>query len=47
MMALLGSGSGAHTGHDGDEVIFADIPAGLVAARSALTGEHLAVYVGT
>jgi len=33
-------------GHDGGQVIFEGTPADLVAARSTLTGEHLAKYVG-
>ncbi|GAA2213400.1 excinuclease ABC subunit UvrA [Nonomuraea monospora] len=33
-------------GHDGGQVVFEGTPADLVAARSTLTGEHLADYVG-
>ena len=33
-------------GHDGGRIVFEGTPAGLVAARSTLTGEHLAAYVG-
>jgi hypothetical protein len=33
-------------GHDGGRIVFEGTPADLVAARSTLTGEHLAVYVG-
>ena len=33
-------------GHDGGLVVFEGTPADLVAARSTLTGEHLASYVG-
>ncbi len=33
-------------GHDGGRIIFEGTPADLVAARSTLTGEHLAAYVG-
>ena len=33
-------------GHDGGRVVFEGTPADLVAARAALTGEHLAAYVG-
>ncbi len=33
-------------GHDGGQVVFEGTPADLVAARSTLTGEHLAAYVG-
>jgi excinuclease UvrABC ATPase subunit len=39
----LGPGSG----HDGGRIVFEGTPADLVAARSTLTGEHLAAYVGT
>ena len=34
-------------GPDGGRIVFAGTPADLVAARSTLTGEHLAAYVGT
>jgi excinuclease UvrABC ATPase subunit len=34
-------------GRDGGRIVFAGTPAALVAARSTLTGEHLAAYVGT
>ena len=34
-------------GPDGGRIVFAGAPADLVAARSTLTGEHLAAYVGT
>ncbi len=34
-------------GHDGGRIVFEGTPADLVAARSTLTGEHLAAYVGT
>jgi len=37
---------GPGAGHDGGRVIFEGTPAELVAARSTLTGEHLADYVG-
>ncbi|MFF9899419.1 ATP-binding cassette domain-containing protein [Streptomyces longispororuber] len=37
---------GPGAGHDGGEVVFEGTPADLVAARSTLTGEHLADYVG-
>ncbi|HEX4804927.1 MAG TPA: ATP-binding cassette domain-containing protein, partial [Conexibacter sp.] len=37
---------GPGAGHDGGRVVFAGTPADLVAARSTLTGEHLAAYVG-
>ena len=40
---IIDLGPGA--GHDGGRVVFAGTPAGLVAARSTLTGEHLAEYV--
>ena len=37
---------GPGAGHDGGRVVFTGTPAELVAARSTLTGEHLAAYVG-
>ncbi|CAM5683970.1 UvrABC system protein A OS=Streptomyces alboniger OX=132473 GN=CP975_03475 PE=3 SV=1 [Streptomyces alboniger] len=37
---------GPGAGHDGGKVVFEGTPADLVAARSTLTGEHLAAYVG-
>ncbi len=37
---------GPGAGHDGGRVVFEGTPAELVAARSTLTGEHLAEYVG-
>jgi excinuclease UvrABC ATPase subunit len=37
---------GPGAGHDGGRIIFEGTPAELVAARSTLTGEHLAAYVG-
>ena len=42
---IIDLGPGA--GHDGGQIVFEGTPADLVAARSALTGEHLAAYVGT
>ena len=42
---IIDLGPGA--GHDGGRVVFAGTPADLVAARSTLTGEHLAAYVGS
>ncbi|WSQ14266.1 excinuclease ABC subunit UvrA [Streptomyces sp. NBC_01231] len=42
---LIDLGPGA--GHDGGKIVFEGTPADLVAARSTLTGEHLAAYVGT
>jgi excinuclease ABC A subunit len=42
--AIIDIGPGA--GHDGGRVVFEGTPADLVAARSTLTGEHLAAYVG-
>ena len=42
---IIDLGPGA--GHDGGRVVFEGTPADLVAARSSLTGEHLAVYVDT
>jgi excinuclease UvrABC ATPase subunit len=41
---IIDLGPGA--GHDGGTVVFEGTPADLVAARSTLTGEHLADYVG-
>jgi excinuclease UvrABC ATPase subunit len=40
---IIDLGPGA--GHDGGRVVFEGTPATLVAARSTLTGEHLATYV--
>jgi excinuclease UvrABC ATPase subunit len=37
---------GPGAGHDGGRIVFEGTPADLVAARSTLTGEHLAAYVG-
>jgi len=42
---IIDLGPGA--GHDGGRIVFEGTPAALVAARSTLTGEHLAAYVGT
>jgi excinuclease UvrABC ATPase subunit len=42
---IIDLGPGA--GHDGGQIVFEGAPADLVAARSTLTGEHLAAYVGT
>jgi excinuclease ABC A subunit len=41
---IIDLGPGA--GHDGGRVVFAGLPADLVAARSTLTGQHLAEYAG-
>jgi excinuclease UvrABC ATPase subunit len=41
---ITGLGPGA--GHDGGRVVFEGTPADRVAARSTLTGEHLAASVG-
>ncbi|MFD8326557.1 ATP-binding cassette domain-containing protein [Streptomyces lydicus] len=38
---------GPGAGHDGGRIVFEGTPADLVAARSTLTGEHLAAYVGS
>jgi excinuclease UvrABC ATPase subunit len=38
---------GPGAGHDGGQIVFEGTPAALVAARSTLTGEHLAAYVGS
>ncbi|MBS1694835.1 MAG: excinuclease ABC subunit UvrA [Actinobacteria bacterium] len=37
---------GPGAGHDGGRIVFEGTPADLVAARSTLTGQHLADYVG-
>jgi excinuclease UvrABC ATPase subunit len=42
---IIDLGPGA--GHDGGAIVFEGTPADLVGARSTLTGEHLAAYVGT
>jgi excinuclease UvrABC ATPase subunit len=42
---IIDLGPGA--GHDGGRIVFEGTPAALAAARSTLTGEHLAAYVGT
>ena len=42
---IIDLGPGA--GHDGGRIVFEGRPADLVAARSTLTGEHLAAYLGT
>ncbi|MGB9184525.1 MAG: excinuclease ABC subunit UvrA [Solirubrobacteraceae bacterium] len=42
---IIDLGPGA--GHDGGRIIFEGTPADLVAARSTLTGKHLAAYVGS
>ena len=41
---IIDLGPGA--GHDGGTIVFEGTPADLVAARSTLTGQHLAQYVG-
>jgi excinuclease UvrABC ATPase subunit len=41
---IIDLGPGA--GHDGGKVVFEGTPAALVKARSTLTGQHLAEYVG-
>lgn len=41
---IIDLGPGA--GHDGGRIVFEGSPADLVAARSTLTGEHLAAYLG-
>jgi excinuclease UvrABC ATPase subunit len=41
---IIDLGPGA--GHDGGRIVFEGTPAELVAARSTLTGDHLAAYVG-
>ena len=41
---IIDLGPGA--GHDGGRIVFEGTPADIVAARSTLTGEHLAAYVG-
>ena len=42
---IIDLGPGA--GHDGGRIVFEGTPADLVAARSTLTGEYLAAYVGS
>ena len=42
---IIDLGPGA--GHDGGRIVFQGAPSDLVAARSTLTGEHLAAYIGT
>jgi excinuclease UvrABC ATPase subunit len=42
---IIDLGPGA--GREGGRIVFEGTPADLVAARSTLTGEHLAAYVGT
>ncbi len=42
---IIDLGPGA--GHDGGRIVFEGAPADLVAARSTITGEHLAAYVGS
>ena len=42
---IIDLGPGA--GHDGGRIVFEGTPADVVAARSTLTGEHLAAYVGS
>ena len=41
---IIDLGPGA--GHDGGRIVFEGTPADLVAARSTLTGQHLAAFVG-
>ena len=41
---IIDLGPGA--GHDGGRIVFEGTPADLVVARSTITGEHLAAYVG-
>jgi excinuclease UvrABC ATPase subunit len=41
---IIDLGPGA--GHDGGQIVFEGTPAALVAARSTLTGQHLAAFVG-
>ena len=42
---IIDLGPGA--GHDGGRIVFEGTPADLVAAKSTLTGQHLAAYVGS
>ncbi len=42
---IIDLGPGA--GHDGGRIVFEGTPAELVAAKSTLTGEHLATFVGS
>lgn len=41
---IIDLGPGA--GHDGGRIVFEGTPADLIAAKSTLTGEHLAAFVG-
>ncbi|HSZ06720.1 MAG TPA: excinuclease ABC subunit UvrA [Solirubrobacteraceae bacterium] len=41
---IIDLGPGA--GHDGGRIVFEGTPADLISARSSLTGEHLAAYLG-
>ena len=41
---IIDLGPGA--GHDGGKIVFEGTPADLTAAKSTLTGKHLAAYVG-
>ena len=41
---IIDLGPGA--GHEGGRIVFEGTPAGLVAAKSTLTGEHLAAFIG-
>jgi excinuclease UvrABC ATPase subunit len=38
---------GPGPGHDGGRIVFEGTPVELVEARSTLTGQHLAAYVGS
>jgi excinuclease UvrABC ATPase subunit len=42
---IIDLGPGA--GHDGGRIVFEGTPAALVKAKSTLTGQHLAVFVGS
>jgi excinuclease UvrABC ATPase subunit len=42
---IIDLGPGA--GHDGGRIVFEGTPADLVAARSTITGKHLAAYIGS
>ena len=44
-MRLLVVSASMGAGHDGGRVVFEGTPADLVAARSTVTGEHLAAYI--
>jgi excinuclease UvrABC ATPase subunit len=46
-MPIGSSTSAPGAGNDSGRIMFEGAPADLVAARSTLTGKHLAAYIGT